>query len=55
MLTNQKWIIEIWLSIVFGLKTNPTAAAAAAGGGGGGGGVWLLFVVGVEGKKEKKI
>lgn len=25
------------------------------GGGGGGGGVWLLFVVGVEGKKEKKI
>lgn len=24
-------------------------------GGGGGGGVWLLFVVGVEGKKEKKI
>lgn len=32
MLTYQKWIIEIWLSIVFGLKTNP---AAEQGGGGG--------------------
>lgn len=52
MLTNQKWIIEIWLSIVFGLKTNPTAAAA--------GGVVVVVVFGCclwlgwRGRKKKR-
>lgn len=47
MLTYQKWIIEIWLSIVFGIQP-----AGGCGGGGGGGGVVCGWGEGEERKKD---